>query len=70
MRSTSLLLALVAASALAGCMETQGQRALAGGAAGAIIADAADQNMVAGAALGALAGGASCNAGIGGPCYR
>ena len=69
MRSTSLLLALVAASALAGCMETQGQRALAGGAAGAIIADAADKNMVVGAALGALAGGATCNAGIGGPCY-
>ena len=69
MRSTALPLARVAASALAGCMETQGQRALAGGAAGAIIADAADKNMVAGAALGALAGGATCNAGIGGPCY-
>ncbi|PYF10244.1 hypothetical protein C8J30_10553 [Rhodobacter viridis] len=79
MRGTSLLLALVAASALAGCMETQsgapvlqtqGGRALAGAAAGAIIADATDSNAIAGAAIGALAGGASCNVGVGGPCYR
>lgn len=70
MRTKTILFALLAASSLAGCMDTQGERALAGGAAGAIIADATDKNMVAGAALGALAGGASCNAGIGGPCYR
>lgn len=69
MRSTSLLLALVAVSALAGCMQTQGERALAGAAAGAVVADAADKNMVAGMALGALAGGASCNVGLGAPCY-
>ncbi|AOZ68964.1 hypothetical protein LPB142_06225 [Rhodobacter xanthinilyticus] len=70
MRKLPVLLALLAATAsVAGCMETQGQRALAGGAAGALIADATDQNVVAGAAIGALAGGASCNAGIGAPCY-
>lgn len=67
MRSIHILLALAAATALAGC-ESQGGRALAGAGAGAVIADATDQNMVAGAALGALAGGASCNVGIGGRC--
>ncbi|MFD2172543.1 hypothetical protein [Rhodobacter lacus] len=69
MRSKSLLLALLAATALAGCMETQGDRAIAGAAAGGILADATDNNVLAGAALGALAGGATCNAGIGNPCY-
>ncbi|MFC3060211.1 hypothetical protein [Paenirhodobacter populi] len=67
MRSIHLILALAAATAVAGC-ESQGGRALTGAGAGAIIADATDQNIVAGAALGALAGGASCNAGIGGYC--
>ena len=65
-----LVLSLLAVSTLAGCMETQGNRALAGAGAGALIVDATDQNIVAGAAIGALAGGASCNAGIGGRCYR
>lgn len=69
MRSTPFILALLAASALAGCMQTQGDRAIAGAAAGAIIADATDNSVLTGAALGALAGGATCNAGIGAPCY-
>ncbi|OCX66014.1 hypothetical protein BFP70_07790 [Thioclava sp. SK-1] len=69
MRKTTLLLSILAATAVSGCMQTQGQRALAGGAAGALIADATDNNVVAGGALGALAGGASCNVNIGAPCY-
>lgn len=56
MRKSPLVLGLVAISALAGCMQTDGERALAGGVAGALIADATDENMVAGAAIGALAG--------------
>lgn len=70
-----LALSLLAAGALAGCTDAYGNggsitssqtgRAALGAGAGAIIADATDQNIVAGAALGALAGGASCNAGVG-----
>lgn len=56
MRKTPILLALLAASALAGCMQTDGERALAGAAAGALIADATDNNVLAGAAVGGLAG--------------
>ena len=56
MRKTPILLALFAASLVAGCMETDGDRALAGAAAGAIIADATDNNVVAGAALIVLLG--------------
>ena len=52
-----------------GILQTQGGRALAGAAAGAVIADATDNSAIAGAAIGALAGGATCNAGIGAPCY-
>ncbi|MBZ4022244.1 hypothetical protein CKO11_07215 [Rhodobacter sp. TJ_12] len=69
MRSSTLILSLLAITALAGCMETQGDRAIAGAAAGGLLADATDNNVLTGAALGALAGGATCNAGIGNPCY-
>lgn len=60
MRIHTLLLAAAAAATLAGCMQTPQDRALAGAVAGALIADATDENMVAGGALGALAGAASC----------
>ncbi len=56
MRKTPILLALLAASALAGCLQTDGERALAGAAAGALIADATDSSVVTGAAIGGLAG--------------
>lgn len=70
MRKThiALLLAL-AAPALAGCMQTDGQRALAGAAAGAVVADAFDENLVAGAAVGALAGTYCDDAGVCRPSY-
>jgi osmotically inducible lipoprotein OsmB len=45
---------------LAGCLETDTERAVAGAAAGALIADATDNNVVAGAAIGGLAG-ATCD---------
>ncbi|KCV81647.1 hypothetical protein ATO10_12062 [Actibacterium atlanticum] len=46
--------------ALAGCLEDDGERALAGAVAGALIADATGENVAAGAAIGA-AGGALCD---------
>jgi len=61
MRISTLIIALVGASALAGCMQTDGQRALAGAGAGAIIADATDNNAITGAALGAAAGALYCD---------
>ena len=56
MRKLKFLLAAAAITSLAGCLQTDGERALAGAAAGALIADATDENIVAGAALGGLAG--------------
>lgn len=64
MRKLPALFALLAATAVAGCMQTDGSRALAGAAAGAIIADATDTNIVAGAALGGLAGTVCDDAGV------
>lgn len=56
MRILAISLGLVSAVALSGCMQTDGERALAGAAAGALVADATDNNVVAGAALGGAAG--------------
>lgn len=56
MRNIKLIAAAALATLLAGCMQTDGERAVAGAAAGALVADALDENMVAGAAIGALAG--------------
>ncbi|WP_434288101.1 hypothetical protein [Celeribacter sp. SCSIO 80788] len=64
MRKSILISALVSVAALAGCMQTDGERALAGAAAGAVVADATDNNVLTGAALGALAGTYCDDAGI------
>ena len=61
MRLHSLTLALAGVAALAGCMQNDQQRALAGAAGGAIIADAFDANVLAGAAAGAAAGALYCD---------
>lgn len=61
MRHSPLLLALVAATALSGCLQTDQERALAGAAGGAIIADALDTSAITGAALGAAAGALYCD---------
>jgi osmotically inducible lipoprotein OsmB len=60
MSITKILAGFALVAAVAGCMQTDGERALAGAAAGAIIADATDNNAIAGAALGGLAG-ATCD---------
>ncbi|ATG49512.1 glycine zipper 2TM domain-containing protein [Celeribacter ethanolicus] len=64
MRKSILVSALVSVAALAGCMQTDGERALAGAAAGAVVADATDNNVLTGAALGALAGTYCDDAGV------
>lgn len=59
MRNTKFILSIAllgAVTSLSGCLETDGQRAMAGAAAGAIIADATDTNALTGAAIGGLAG--------------
>jgi hypothetical protein len=61
MRIPTVLLAAIAASFLSGCMQDPASRGLAGAAAGAIVADALDENIIAGAALGGVAGVASCS---------
>ncbi|PTQ71237.1 lipoprotein [Celeribacter persicus] len=64
MRKSILISAFVSVAALAGCMQTDGERALAGAAAGAVVADATDNNVLTGAALGALAGTYCDDAGV------
>ncbi|MGO4851318.1 glycine zipper 2TM domain-containing protein [Phaeovulum sp. W22_SRMD_FR3] len=56
MRNITLILGALAITTLAGCMQTDGERALAGAAVGAVAADATDNNALTGAAIGALAG--------------
>ena len=70
MRIKTLLLAVVAASSLAGCLQDPASRGLAGAAAGALLADATENDALAGAVIGGLAGAASCGINVGLPaCY-
>ncbi|MCT8330385.1 hypothetical protein [Albidovulum sediminis] len=66
MQLSRIILGLALVSSLAGCLQTDGERALAGAAAGAVVADALDTNVVAGAALGGLAGATCDDMGV---CY-
>lgn len=66
MRITLALGALSLVATLAGCMQTDGERAFAGAAAGALIADATDNSVITGAAIGAGAGALCDDAGV---CY-
>lgn len=60
MSKLNILAAVALVATLAGCMESDGDRALAGAAAGAVLAGATDNNILVGAGLGA-AGGALCD---------
>ncbi|GHG99882.1 hypothetical protein [Pseudodonghicola xiamenensis] len=60
MRKLKFLVVPGALFALAGCLDNDGERALAGAAVGAVAADATNNNVLTGAAIGA-AGGALCN---------
>lgn len=66
MRKSLILFALLS-TPLAGCMQDPASRGMAGAAAGALVADAFDENIIAGAALGGLAGAATCGIEIGLP---
>ena len=69
MRKSLLLLAL-STLPLAACMQDPASRGVAGAAAGALVADALDENMLAGAALCGLAGVATCGIEIGLPACQ
>lgn len=56
MHHLRLLLVTALVVPLAGCLETDAERGLAGAAAGALIADATDSNVLTGAVLGGAAG--------------
>lgn len=56
MWTSKFLLAGLLAASLAGCGQTDSERALSGAVIGAVAADVLDQNVVAGAAVGALVG--------------
>ena len=69
MRKSLLVFALLS-TALAGCMQDPASRGAAGAAAGIVIADATDGNLLTGAVMGGLAGVATCGVDIGLPaCY-
>jgi osmotically inducible lipoprotein OsmB len=60
MQFTKLALAGALVASLAGCLQNDTQRGLAGAAAGVVVADALDTNIVTGAAIGGL-GGVLCD---------
>ena len=63
----SLILFVLLSAPLSACMQDPASRGLAGAAAGALVADALDENIIAGAALGGLAGAATCGIELGLP---
>ena len=64
MRKTTLLVAVLGAFTLAGCLDTDLERGLAGAAAGAVAADAMGTDPTATALAGASAGLLCDDAGI------
>jgi hypothetical protein len=55
-----LIVLLLIATPLAGCMQDPGTRGLAGAVVGAAVADSTGGNLATGALIGGLAGAASC----------
>ena len=66
MRKSLIVFALLSTS-LAGCMQDPTSRGVAGAAAGALVADATDSDMLTGAVIGGLAGVATCGIEVGLP---
>lgn len=56
MKILKMTAALLCVGVLAGCLQTDGERALAGAIGGALVADALDESAIGGAAVGAAAG--------------
>ena len=63
----SLIVFALLSTSLAGCMQDPASRGMAGAAAGALVADATDSNMLTGAVIGGLAGVATCGIEVGLP---
>lgn len=55
---------------LAGCMQDPASRGMAGAAAGAVVADATENDVLTGALIGGLAGVATCGIELGLPPCR
>lgn len=64
MRIIKSLAAVALVATLAGCLQTDAERGLAGAAAGALVADATDNSALTGALIGGAAGVYCDNAGI------
>jgi hypothetical protein len=64
MRKSLLTVALISITALAGCLDNDAERAVAGGLAGALVADATGGNATTGAFAGAAAGALCDDAGV------
>ena len=64
MRFIKFIVAVGAVATLAGCMDTDAERGLAGAAAGAVIADATHNSAVTGALIGGAAGVFCDDAGV------
>ncbi|MEM9436962.1 MAG: hypothetical protein AAGA15_07965 [Pseudomonadota bacterium] len=64
MRFIKIIFAVSAFAALAGCLDTDGERALVGAGAGAVVAETTGGNVLAGAAVGAAAGALCDDAGV------
>jgi hypothetical protein len=67
MRIRTLLLAAFAVSSLAGCLQDPASRGLTGAAAGALLADVTNNDVLTGAVIGGLAGAATCGVNVGLP---
>ena len=63
----SLVVFTLLSTSLAGCMQDPASRGMAGAAAGALVADATDGNLLTGAVIGGLAGVATCGIELGLP---
>lgn len=63
----SLIVFAILSTTLAGCMQDPASRGLAGAAAGAVVADATENDMLTGALIGGLAGVATCGIELGLP---
>jgi hypothetical protein len=66
MRMSLVVFALLTTT-LAGCMQDPATRGLAGATAGAVLADATDNDVLTGALIGGLAGAATCGIELGLP---
>ncbi|MEM9854859.1 MAG: hypothetical protein AAF841_10460 [Pseudomonadota bacterium] len=64
MHIIKLTLALVGVTLVSGCLDTDGERALAGAAGGAILSDAFGGSVATGAIAGAAAGALCDDAGV------